>query len=273
LASVGLHLVVVPLALVFAFPFFWLVTTSLKTGEQAWAVPPVWIPNPVVWRNYVDALTYIPYFRYTLNTLKIALPATVGTVISGACVGYGFSRIRWHFRDALFLLCISTMMIPYAVRMVPLFILFKQVGWVGTYLPLIVPAFFGNPFFIFLLRQFFLTIPEELLDAARVDGCSELGILFRILLPLSRPVLAVVGLLELMWSWNDYLGPLIYLSRDSQFTVAVGLTHYFAYRGHELQTWSWFMAACTVTISPILLLFFLVQRTFIEGITLTGVKG
>ena len=165
------------------------------------------------------------------------------------------------------------MMIPYAVTMVPVFIVFKQMGWVGTYRPLIIPSFFGSAFYIFLLRQFFLTIPLELSDAATVDGCSEFQILWHIILPLSKPALAVVGLFDFMWSWNDYLGPLIYLARESQFTIAVGLAHYVGVLGQTLETWNWLMAASTVTIVPILVLFFLSQRTFIEGVTLTGLKG
>jgi multiple sugar transport system permease protein len=261
------------LGFLFALPFLWMLSTSLKTGEQAWAVPPRWIPDPFVFRNYPDALAYIPYFQFFLNTMKVAVPSTIGAVLSNSIVAYGFSRIRWRFRDAFFFVCISTMMIPYAVTMVPVFIVFKHLGWVGTYLPLIIPSFFGAPFYIFLLRQFFLTIPLELSDAATVDGCSELQILWRIILPLSKPALAVVGLFDFMWSWNDYLGPLIYLARETQFTIALGLAHYVGVLGQRLETWTWLMAASTVTILPILLLFFLSQRTFIEGVTLTGLKG
>jgi multiple sugar transport system permease protein len=273
LGSVLLHVIVIALGFFYALPFLWLLSTSLKTGEQAWAVPPVWIPNPIVLRNYPDALAYIPYFQFFVNTMRIAVPSAVGAVVSNAIVAYGFSRIRWRFRDAFFFVCISTMMIPYAVTMVPVFIVFKQLGWVGTYRPLIIPSFFGAPFYIFLLRQFFLTIPLELSDAATVDGCSEFEILWRIILPLSKPALAVVALFDFMWSWNDYLGPLIYLARENQFTIAVGLAHYVGVLGQRLETWTWLMAASTVTILPILVLFFLSQRTFIEGVTLTGLKG
>lgn len=253
-------------------PLLWALSTSLKSEPQVYAAPSVWIPNPIVWRNYPEALTRVPFFRYIINTFKITLPVVFGSVLSNAIVAYGFSRIRWPFRDAAFYLCIATMIIPFQVTMIPLFITFTKLGWVNTYLPLIVPAFFANPWNIFLLRQFFLTIPQELSDAARVDGCSEWRMLFSIILPLSVPALAVVALFNFVGSWNDYLGPLIYLSRDELYTVAVGLSRFQASE-HSPARWPWLMAATIVTMTPILVLFFFAQRKFIEGITLTGMKG
>jgi ABC-type glycerol-3-phosphate transport system permease component len=266
------HLLVISLSFVFAMPLIWALSTSLKTQPQVYVVPPKWVPNPVKWMNYPEALTKVPFLRYMLNTMKIAVPSVLGTVLSNAIVGYGFARIRWRYRNVFFIICISTMMIPYQVTMIPLFITFKNLGWINTYLPLIVPSFFGNAYYIFLFRQFFMTIPQELSDAARVDGCSELLILTRIIVPLSVPALAMVGLFHFLWTWNDYLGPLLYVGREELFTVALGLSKYQA-GGWSQANWSYLMAASVTSIVPILVLFFLTQRTFIEGITLTGIKG
>jgi multiple sugar transport system permease protein len=274
-AAVGrvlLHALAAVLSLVFVMPLLWALSTSLKPTPQVYLIPPEWIPSPFVWRNYPDALTYVPFGLYILNTLKVTLPSMLGIVASSSIAAYGFSRWRWPYRDAFFFLCIATMMIPYQVTMVPLFIMFTNWGWTNTYLPLIVPHCFGNAYYIFLLRQFFLTIPEELSDAARVDGCSELGIFIRIVAPLSVPALATVCVLHFMWSWNDYLGPLIYLNDETMYTVSIGLTRYQA-GGYTQPRWPWLMAASMTTLIPILILFFLAQRTFIEGISLTGIKG
>ena len=272
IGSLSLHVLATLVAFVFAMPLLWAFSTSLKTVSQVYTIPPEWIPNPVVWRNYPEALTRVPFLKYVVNTFKVAIPNVVGALVSSAIPAYGFSRIKWKFRDAFFFVCLATMMIPFHVRMIPLFIIFKKLGWINTYLPLIVPGFLGQPYTIFLMRQFFLTIPQDLSDAARADGCSEWGILARIIIPLSVPVLAVIGVFQFMWTWNDYLGPLVYLSDENLYTVAIGLTRYQA-GGYSQAKWSFLMAASVVTITPILLLFFFAQRTFIEGITLTGIKG
>jgi multiple sugar transport system permease protein len=266
------HVIVVFLSIIFALPLLWALSTSLKSTEQVYVVPPEWIPNPVMWSNYPVALTKVPFISYIWNTLKIVFPSVIGAVASSAIVAYGFARIQWRYRDFFFMLCISTMIIPFQVTMIPLFIIFSKLKWVNTYLPLIVPTFAGVPYFIFVLRQFFLSIPQELSDAARVDGCSELMILTKIILPLSRPALAVVALFEFMWTWNDYLGPLLYLNREELFTVALGLSRYQG-GGWSQASWSLLMAASVTSILPILVIFFFTQRTFIEGITLTGLKG
>lgn len=265
-----IYAVVCALALLFALPFLWLLSGSLKTDRQIFTLPPVWIPNPVTWSNYPESLSFIPYFQYLGNTLKICLGTVVGTLLSCTLAAYGFSRLRWPGRDVLFMVVISTMMLPYAVVMVPLFIVFKQLGWIGTYLPLIVPAFFGSAFFIFLLRQFFLTIPMELSDAARIDGANEVQILVRVILPLARPALAMVALFQFMDTWGDYLGPLIYINRQDKYTIALGLTLFL---DQHAQEWALLMAASTVTLLPVIVIFFFAQRTFIEGISLTGIKG
>jgi len=272
---IALYAVLIVLSLLFLLPFIWMISTSLKTDPQVYRVPPVWIPNPVRWLNYPEALTSLPFFSYFLNTMKIAVPATIGTLISSALTAYGFSRIRWPERDALFYVCVATMMIPFQVQMIPLFVTFKQLGWINTYWPLIVPTFFASPFSVFMLRQFFLTIPQELSDAARIDGCSELGIFMRIILPLAKPALAVVALFTFMWAWSDYLGPLIYVNQTSKFTVALGLQLLRAtfHSANQTLVWPYLMAASTTAILPVLFLFFFAQRTFIEGISLTGIKG
>jgi multiple sugar transport system permease protein len=193
-------------------------------------------------------------------------------VVSCVLVAYSFSRIHWWGRDVLFFLCIATMMIPFQVQMIPLYIIFRKLGWNDSYKPLVIPAFFGNAYYIFMLRQFFMTIPQELSDAARVDGCSEMGILTRIILPLSKPAIAVVALFQFMAAWNNYLGPLIYINRESQFPLALGLRSMRSTFQESLM-WPYLMAASTLIVAPMIITFFFTQRTFVEGITLTGVKG
>jgi multiple sugar transport system permease protein len=268
--SVILHIVVIVLSLAFALPLLWMISSSLKPAWAISQVPPQWIPNPVRWTNYPDALTEIKYTKYLLNTLRIAIPSTIGVVISSALTGYGFSRLRWPGRDALFFILICTMILPGAVVMVPTFVIFRKLGWIGTIKPLVVPAFLGNAFNIFLVRQFMMTVPEEMSEAARIDGANELQIFLHLVLPLSGPVLAVVALFHFIWSWSDYLGPLIYLRDSDLYTLAIGLTSFL---GGHMERWELLMAASVVTVAPIIILFFLTQRTFIEGITLTGQKG
>lgn len=269
--------IVIVLALSYAFPLYWMVSSALKDDPQVYRIPPVLVPNPAHWNNFIDAWRADKFTLYTFNSIfRYALPSTVFTVLSSSIVAYGFSRVRWPGRDQLFYLCIATMMVPYTVTMVPLFIIFKKLGWVGTYNPMVVPALFGNAFFIFMLRQFFLTLPQELSDAARVDGASELGILFRIILPLSRPALAVVALFQFMGTWNDYLGPLIYINKYEMFPLALGiqkLRQMLSQVGNAPLAYPYLMAVSTLAAAPIILLFFFAQRTFIEGISLTGLKG
>lgn len=266
------HTLAVCLSLLFSLPLIWAVSTSLKTNSQVYQLPPVWIPNPIQWSNYPEALTHVPFLHYMWNTILITVPSVFGAVLSNAIVAYGFARLRWRYRNLFFILCLSTMMIPYQVIMVPLFIIFKQLNWINTFLPLIVPQFFGSPYLIFLLRQFFMTIPVELSDAAKVDGASEWVILTRIITPLSVPALAVVALFTFIWAWGDYLGALLYLGREELYTVAIGLSRYQA-GGWSQASWAYLMAASVTSIAPILLIFFFAQRTFIEGITMTGLKG
>ncbi|NCO40329.1 MAG: sugar ABC transporter ATP-binding protein [Armatimonadetes bacterium CG_4_10_14_3_um_filter_66_18] len=273
-----IHAILIGLSIVFLFPLFWMVSTSLKPIEETMKVPPQWIPSTFQLSNYWKAITYqsdqvgyIPFLRYTLNTLYLAVLGVAGTVLSNALVAYGFARLKWKGRDLLFAVTLATMMVPFPVTMVAVFALFKHLGWIGSFKPLWVPAFFGSAFNIFLLRQFFRTIPEELSDAARVDGCSEFGIFWRIILPLAKPALAVVALFHFLYAWNDFLGPLIYLTDQKHFTLALGLQFYQSQHGGT--EWNMLMAACTIIVLPVIILFFFTQRTFIQGIAVTGMKG
>ncbi len=259
-------------AVAFFAPFAWMVSTSLKPLNETMVLPPVWIPSEIQWHNYSDALHEMgDFWRYAGNTIMLCFLSVIGTVISSALAAYGFSRIEWKGRDAVFVLCLATMMIPFPVIMVPVYTLFRSIGWVGTFKPLWVPMFLGNAFNIFLLRQFFRTIPKDLTEAARIDGCSELRIFFQIIIPIARPALLVVALFTFMYTWNDFLGPLIYLTDQSQFTLSLALQAFQTKQGGT--AWHHLMAASTVIIIPLVILFFLTQKTFIQGITTTGSKG
>lgn len=222
------------------------------------------------WQNYTRAFEMMNFWRNLKNTLFVCFTTVIGTVLSSALVAYGFARITFPMRDALFVVVLATMMLPYQVTLIPLFALYSTLGWNGTFLPLIVPYFFGVPFYIFLLRQFFMGIPEDLSAAARIDGCSELGIFTRIILPLSKPALATTALFMFLFQWGDFLNPLIYLQDDRQYTLAVALQQFQSQ--HE-SAWGPLMAMSTVITLPIIVLFFLTQRTFIQGITMSGLKG
>ncbi len=270
------YLLLAILSASFLLPLYWMASSGLKDDPQAYSMPPVWIPIPAHWNNFWDGWNVYNFNLYTVNTVaRYALPYTLGTVLSSAIVAYSFSRLQWPGRDVVFALCMGTMMIPFQVCMVPLFIMFKQMGWINSYRPLVVPAFCGSAFYIFMLRQFFLTIPSELSDSARIDGAGEFRILFRIILPLAKPALTVVALFSFMGAWNDFLGPLIYLNQQRLYTLAQGiasLSHASSnYPGSMVYPRS--MAVSTLVTLPIIVTFFLAQRTFIEGISLTGLKG
>ncbi len=271
LSQIAAHALLIAMSLVFSIPFLWLVSSSLKPNEQLFKIPPQWIPRPVMWSNYPEALTYIPYFRYLRNTAYVCAFNVIAMTVSCSLIAYGFSRIRWPGREAVFMVVIATLMLPYAVTMIPTFLIFKRLGWVNTFAPLTLPALTGSPFYIFLLRQFFFGIPMELTDAARIDGCTEIGIYRRIVLPLAKPALATVSLFTFLNAWNDFMGPLIYLiNSPERWTIALGMYGFLSYRFTE---WGLLMAAATVTTLPVIILFFFTQKTFIQGITLTGLKG
>jgi ABC-type glycerol-3-phosphate transport system permease component len=258
-------------SVVMLMPFLWLVSSSLKLENQIFIFPPEWIPNPVRFQNYVDALTYKPFGTYISNTLFIVVLNMVAILGSASFCAYGFARIRFPGRDFWFAIVLSTMMVPYFVLMVPQFVIFTRLGWVNSFLPLTVPFFFGGGAFnIFLLRQFFRTLPEELADAARIDGCNEFTIYARIMLPLAKPALATVAIFTFLNGWNDFLGPLLYLSSPEKFTVAIGLA---TFRSVMRTRWDLLMAASTAMILPVVILFFFAQRYFIQGIVLSGLKG
>ncbi len=264
------HAVLLGLGLFFFLPFYWLVSTSLKADAEVFAMPPVWIPKQLLWGNFGKAVNYVPFLLFLKNTLVICVLSVAGSVLSSSLVAYSFARIRWAGRDALFLVLLATMMLPGQVTMIPVFAVFRSLGWIDTILPLVVPHWLGTAFFIFMLRQFFLTIPLELSDAARLDGCSEWDIYRLVILPLSRPALATVGLFTFIGSWNDFSGPLLYLNDERQATLSLGLQQFVSQHGAE---WSLLMAASTLMTVPIVLLFFFTQRTFIQGIAVTGLKG
>ncbi|MBI1877878.1 MAG: carbohydrate ABC transporter permease [Chloroflexi bacterium] len=276
LGRIGLQALVLGLSIIFVLPFVWMLSTSFKTDTQVYQIPPTWVPNPFRWDNYPEALTYVPFGLYFFNTMRYCVFSTVGAVASSALCAYGFSKINWRGRDTVFFILLATLMIPFQVQMIPLYLIFHKLDWLNTYLPLIVPSYLGSAYFVFMLRQFFLTIPMELSDAARIDGASEGQILLHIILPLAKPALTVVGLFQFMGAWNDYTAPLIYLRDTEKFPIALGLQQM---RLNSLDTgiiplvWPHLMAASAVVILPVVFLYFFAQRTFVEGITVTGVKG
>jgi ABC-type glycerol-3-phosphate transport system permease component len=270
IAVTAVYLILIALSISFLAPFALMVSTSLKTEDRIFTETIEWIPNPVRWQNYADALQSFPFLLYLRNTLFVCALVVVGTVLSSALPAYGFARLRWKGRDTLFLIMLATIMLPAQVTMLPVFVMFRTIGWTGTYLPLVVPPFFGSAFAIFLLRQFFLTIPQELSDAARIDGCSEWRIFWQIIVPLSVPALATVALFAFIGAWTDFINPLVYLTDETTYTLAVGLQTFV---GRHSSEWNLLMAAATVVTLPLMVVFFLTQRLFIEGITLTGIKG
>ncbi|MEI6799099.1 MAG: carbohydrate ABC transporter permease [Pseudomonadota bacterium] len=258
------------LSAIYLSPFLWMVSTSFKTLAQSDASPPVWMPDPIVWGNYPKALDWMNYLQALRNTLIYAVPAAIATVVASSLVAYGFAIIKWPGRNGVFVLVLATMMLPTQVTLIPLYVIFAKLGWVNTFLPLVVPTLFGSPFFIFLLRQFFLGIPKDLIDAARIDGASELKILLQIVVPLSTPALITVGLLTFIDKWNDFYGPLIYLQDKSLYPLSRAVQ---VFQSAHRQDWPQSMAAAVVVALPLVLLYFFAQRKFVEGITLTGQKG
>jgi ABC-type glycerol-3-phosphate transport system permease component len=251
-------------------PLFWMISTSLKPLDEIYVYPIIWIPSEFVWSNYIDVFTNVPFARYLYNSAFISFFAIIGNLIGSSIAAYSFARLRFPGKNVLFLVMLSTLMVPAWVTMIPHFILFKWLGWLDTYLPLLVPAFFAQPFYTFLLRQFFLGIPLDLEDAARIDGCTSFGIFWRIFLPLSMPALATVAIFSFFYYWNDLLYPLIYLQSQHKFPVAMGIA---TFRGEQYANFALMMAAATMALLPMLVVFFFAQRLFIQGVVITGVKG
>jgi len=264
------HLVLLAGACFFMMPLVFLVSTSLKASRQIAKFPPELIPNPWIWRNYPDVFFYVPMQKYFINTLRVVVPSVFGATLPSALAAYAFARVRAPGRDLMFGVLLATMMLPGIVTLIPLYIIFSKIGWVGTFRPLVVPVLFGSPFYIFLLRQFFMTIPTELEDAALIDGCGRFRIWYSIMLPLAKPALATVAVFAFMGAWNDYMGPLIYLGNRDQYTLSLGLQVFVSNHGSE---WGMLMAASTMMVLPVIMLFFFAQKSFIQGITMTGIKG
>jgi len=269
LSNSVVHALLLAGASVLMLPLVWMLSTSLKPRGSVFLFPPQWIPRPVMWSNYVEALTVQPFHLFFRNTALITVLSVIGMALSSSIVAYAFARLRWWGRDIVFLLVLATMMLPGHVTLIPKFIIFKSLGWLDTFLPMIVPSFFGGSFNIFLLRQFFMTIPLEMDDAAKIDGCSVLGTYWRIILPQSKPALMAVGIFTFQASWNDFMRPLIYLQTKSKWTLSVALR---AFQGEFSTDWNLVMAASLVSMLPIILLFFFGQKYFIQGVVFTGVE-
>jgi multiple sugar transport system permease protein len=251
-------------------PLAWLVRSSIMSPGQIFTFPPEWIPNPFCWQNYPEAITTIPFPLYFKNTLFILVPTVIGTVVTATLAAYGFARLRWRGRELVFNILLTTLMLPYAITLIPTFLLWARLGLINTTWPLVLPRWFGGGiFYIFLLRQFFRTIPRELDEAAILDGANRLQVLWYIIVPLSRPALITVAIFAALGTWNDFLGPLMYLNDSSKFTLALGLAEF---TGLYNSQWHLLMAASAVVIAPVVVLFFFAQKYFIEGITLTGNK-
>jgi ABC-type glycerol-3-phosphate transport system permease component len=263
------------LGVLMALPFFWMLSTSLKVEQQVYLFPPIWIPNPLAWENYrISLFDILPFTRFFLNTVYVTVTATVGAVISSSMVAFAFARLRWPGRDKIFLLVLATMMVPTYSTIVPRFILFRNLDWIDTFWPLIVPLWFGgSAFFIFLMRQFYMTIPIDLDEAAGIDGCSEFRIWWSIILPLSRPALATITILSFMARWNDFFDPLIFLNTMENFTVALGLNMFRAAIEFYGVKYHWLMAASVTVLLPGLIIFFFFQKTFVQGVVMSGIKG
>lgn len=261
--------------ILFSLPFFWTVASSLKTLQEIYSFPPTIWPSEIRWANWSDVFRIAPFGLFIWNTVLVTVLALIGQVLSASAVAYGFARFRFPGRDTLFLILLSTMMLPWQVTIVPTFLLFRYLGWINTFMPLIVPSYFGGgAFFIFLLRQFFMTIPKDMDEAAKLDGASSVRIFWNIILPLSKPALATVAIFSFIGHWNEFIGPLIYLNSTSKFTVSIGLHYYRSnpFEGDEPRD-AILMAASLIVAAPPLLLFFFAQKYFVQGIVTTGLKG
>jgi ABC-type glycerol-3-phosphate transport system permease component len=268
--TMAIYVVILVMAALTLVPFLWMLSTSLKVREQLYAFPPEWIPAPISLESYRVLFDPLPFDIFFLNSLKVAMLSLIGTLFACSLAAYAFARLRFAGRDAIFALLLATMMIPSQVLLLPLFILYKNIGWLDTHYPLWVPSFFGSAFGTFLLRQFFLSLPSELTDAAKIDGSSHFGIYWRIILPLSGPGLATLGIFTFMGSWNSFLVPLIVINKIDLRTVPLGLA---ALQGSNEIRLNAVMAASTLSILPILIVFFFAQKYFVQGVVLTGIKG
>lgn len=268
--QVLMFLIMVCVGIVMVVPFLWMVSTSLKPPMQIARIPPEWIPSPVTWANYVQAWTAVPFGSFFANSVKIVAIVVMGNGFVCSLAAYSFARIRFPGSSFLFGILLASVMVPTAVRLIPQYILFRRIGWIDTHLPLIIPPVFASTFGTFLLRQFFLTLPSELEDAAAVDGCGPWTTYWRIMLPLAKPALGTLAIFTFMGSWNDFLGPLVFINRLEKMTVSVGLAAFQAEYG---TSWGPLMAGSTIVLIPVVLAYLLFQKTFTEGIALSGIKG
>jgi ABC-type glycerol-3-phosphate transport system permease component len=270
-----LYILAILTAIMFSLPFLWTLGSSLKSSQEIFAFPPTMFPAVPRWENYSDVFRLAPFLRFIGNTIFITAFAMVGQILSASAVAYGFSRFRFPGRDALFFVVLSTMMLPWQVTIVPQFLLFRYLGWLNTFMPLIVPSFFGGgAFYIFLLRQFFMTIPRDLDEAAKLDGASSVRIFWSIILPLSGPAIATVAIFSFLQHWNEFIGPLIFLNTEDKYTLSIGLRYFIAnpFESDEPRE-AILMAASLIVAAPSLLLFFIAQKYFVQGIVTTGLKG
>lgn len=257
-------------AITMLLPFLWMVSTSFKEPGTEFAYPPEFIPRKFFPQNYLEVWQRLPFGLFILNSFKISLLIVFGRIITASLAGYAFAKIDFAGKNILFSLVLATMMIPFAVTMIPLYILMRKIGWINNHLALIVPGSLFHAYSIFFLTQFFRTIPNDFEDAARIDGASTLGILWRIVLPLSKPAVTTISVLSFMWSWNDFLGPIIFLNSQDKYTIQIGVA---LFQGIEVTNWTRLMAASCVSVLPVLVLFFLTQRYFVRSIIMTGLKG
>lgn len=263
------HGALILLCLIFVLPFLWMLSTSLKAPSEIFTQPTIWVPRAPQWQNYSGVFDAIPFFTYLRNTLLLCVANVAGVLLSCPPAAYAFARLRWRGRDLVFFLMFASILLPAQVTIIPVYLTFRDLHWLGTYLPLIVPAFLGNPFYIFLLRQFFLGIPQELAEAAHIDGANDLTILLLIVVPLSRAALAAVALFVAVATWKDFFAPLLYLNSQSLWTLGVGLQQFLSING---AAWNLLMAAAVLFCVPIFVLFLFLQRSFVEGISLTGLR-
>jgi ABC-type glycerol-3-phosphate transport system permease component len=260
-------------AIIMFIPFLWMLSTSLKEDGDVFLIPLQWLPRPIVWSNFPEAMVFQPFFTYFWNSVEVTLFAVLGSVFTASLVAFAFARLRAPGKDVLFAILLATLMLPGEVTLVPIYLIFRQLGWLDTYLPLIVPSWFGgSAFYIFLLRQFFMTLPTELDDAAKIDGASLFNIYWRIIMPLSKPALASVAIFAFYSHWNNFQAALIYLTTLEKYTIPIGLRLYLSTSGNNMH-WNYLMAATLVSILPPIIVFLTSQRFFVEGAVLTGVKG
>jgi multiple sugar transport system permease protein len=269
LFAVANHSTLIAMSAIFMMPLYLITVISLMSYRQA-SLRALW-PKPFIWHNYVEVFQAVPFLHWTLNTLFVSLLTMIGTVISSVPPAYVLSRLQWRGRNIFFVIILATMMLPGQVTMIPVYVIFSKLHWIPGFLPLIVPAFFSSAFSIFLLRQFFVTIPDEISDAAKIDGCSEFQLMMRIVIPLAKPAISAIALFAFLGSWNDFFGPLLYLVENPNlWTLGIGLTQFESL--HHVDR-NMLMTASVLFMLPVIIIFFFSQKVFIEGVTLTGVKG